>query len=84
MREMKYIVFESAERGKQIIAFNKTIVHAEMAEAVERMRVEVDGKWKRIFMRPTSAGFTDGESCYGRSESLNLKSREAEDAKLFK
>lgn len=81
---MKYIVFESAECGKQIVVFSKSIIHADMAEDLERMRVEVDGKWRLTRRRPISAGFTDGKSCYGYSESLRLKSREAEDAKLFK
>ena len=46
------------------------------------MRSESWRNWKRESWRPISAGFTNGETCYGRSESLNLDSRPEDTAYL--
>mgnify|MGYP003636269881 CR=1 FL=1 len=57
--ERKYVRFASG-----IITFPNSIIHSDLADSVEK-----------IAGRAISAGFTDGESCYGLSISLGLKAR---------
>lgn len=75
MREMKYIVTHSEEGKEEIFIFQKSINHDCMMESIEGIRNHSWGNWERVFRQPISAGFTDGKTCYGRSESLNLDSR---------
>lgn len=73
MREMKYVVVKT-DAGEQIYVFPKQIDHDAFAEVLSY--IKMGGKnWKREYREPVSAGFTDGVSCYGRSETLNLNSR---------
>jgi hypothetical protein len=74
MIEMKYVVVESTEQGKQLFIFPKNIDHDRMAETLSFIR-HGGQTWNRIFRTPISAGFTDGITCYGRSETLVLDSQ---------
>lgn len=80
-REMKYVVVES-EAGEQLFTFPKTINHDRFAEILSNIREGYGREWKHIFRTPVSAGFTDGETCYGRSASLGLDSRPIDTALL--
>ena len=88
---MKYVVVKSEEAGEQIFIFPKEVNHSDFAEIVSYIKwyppnnfyIESCRDWKRIYRKPIAAGFTDGQSCYGRSESLDLDSR-PEDTKLLK
>lgn len=75
---MKYIVLRD-ERNKDneyMVVFDSSINHDYMELAVSSMRDDV-------FYRPVSAGFTNGLTCFERSETLNLDSRPEEDTKLL-
>lgn len=63
---MKYIVTENENGIKEIFIFDKNINHDYMYEAIQGLNEELH--------KAISAGFTDGLSCYGRSETLNLDS----------
>lgn len=77
MREMKYIVTRNLEKEskEEIFIFPKSVDHDCMAEVLEHIKNKSWGNWFREPRLPVSAGFTDGKTCYGRSESLNLNSR---------
>lgn len=73
MREMKYVVVKT-DAGEQIYVFPKQIDHDAFAEVLSY--IKMGGRnWKREYREPVSAGFTDGVTCYGRSESLEIGSR---------
>ena len=82
MIEMKYVVVKSEEDGEKLFIFPKSVNHDAFAEVLSYIKVG-DRNWKRLYREPISAGFTDGVTCYGRSESLDLKSR-PEDTELLK
>ena len=82
MTEMKYIVTDCQEAGEQIFIFPKSIDHDRMAEALSVIKHGDCRNWKRIYRNPVSAGFTDGKTCYGKSETLGLPSRPV-DTKLL-
>ena len=84
MIEMKYVVVNSKEKGEQLFVFPTNVIHSEFAEVLSYMKEGDRHNWKRIFRQPISAGFTDGSTCYGRSESLNLSSRKNLDTALLK
>lgn len=74
---MKYVVVSSEEFGEQLFIFPKNIDHDQMAEVLSY--IKTGGRnWSRVFRKPVSAGFTDGHTCYGRSESLDLTSRKVD------
>jgi hypothetical protein len=83
MIEMKYVVVSSDEQGQQLFIFPKNINHDSFAEILNHIKIGEGRNWKRIQRKPISAGFTDGVKCYGKSESLNLSSRQ-EDTELLK
>ena len=64
--EMKYVCTIDEENKKEIFFFEKHINHDWFYEVVGHMDDQ--------FRRKSSAGFTNGVSCYGRSETLNLDS----------
>lgn len=72
--ELKYITVQNESDEIYIIVFDKSINHDYMYLAVSHMGEE--------YLRKLSAGFTDGLSCYGRSETLNLDSN-PDDFKLI-
>lgn len=73
--EMKYVCTIDEENKKEIFFFEKHINHDWFYEVVGHMDDQ--------FRRKSSAGFTNGISCYGRSETLNLGSN-SEDFELTK
>lgn len=75
MIEMKYVVAKDESGNEQIFIFPKQIDHDAFAEVLSY--IKTGGRnWKREYREPVSAGFTDGLKCYGRSETLNLDSRQ--------
>lgn len=72
--EMKYVVVKS-KAGEQMVIFPKNIYHDALAETLSYVKHGTGREWERFHREPVSAGFTDGVTCYGRSESLNLDSR---------
>jgi hypothetical protein len=75
MNEMKYVVVETEEQGKQMFIFPKNIDHDSFAEVLSNIRYLVNGdprNWKRIYREVVSAGFTDRNVCYGWSETLDI------------
>ena len=81
---MKYIVTETEQGVQDIFIFDKQIHHDCFAEMVSRIKDQSGGNWNRIKRTPIAAGFFDGKTCYGHSETLKLRSRGAEDEKLIK
>lgn len=82
MLEMKYVVVDSFECGEQLFIFPKSVNHDQFAEVLSYIKEGTDRNWERIYRKVVSGGFTDGKTCYGRSESLNVNSR-PEDTKLL-
>lgn len=82
MTEMKYVVMDSDECGEQLFVFPKTIDHDRFAEVLSLIKHGVERNWNRIYRKPVSAGFTDGTLCYGKSETLGLRSRDKDTALL--
>lgn len=87
---MKYIVFADEDTGNEfIVTFPKMFDHDRFAEVVDMVRVGDSRNWERLAFvdnyMPVAAGFVypSGE-CYGRSETLNLDSRGAQDTALLK
>lgn len=73
--EMKYVCTVNEDNLKEIFFFDKHINHDWFYEVVGHMEDQ--------FRKKVSAGFTNGLSCYGRSETLNLDSN-SEDFNLIK
>ncbi len=83
MIEMKYVVVRIESGKEQLFIFPKAVNHDSFAEVLSHIREGDHNNWKREYREPVSAGFTDGKTCYGRSESMNLDSREIKDTKLL-
>ena len=84
MKEMKYIVMHSDVTGEELFIFPKSINHVDFFESVYRTKFYPSDSldWIRPFQKIISAGFTDGKTCYGRSQSLGISSRK-EDSDLL-
>lgn len=78
---MKYIVVKNMDSDKEeIITFPSSVNHDVMAQSVARMKDKAHGNWKRMTRDVVSAGFVGSSlECYGRSETLNLDSRPADE-----
>lgn len=75
---MKYIVTRDENGKEEIFIFPKVINHNEFAEVVNRAKTFIDGNprnWVHMRREPIAAGFFDGKTCYGHSETLRLRSR---------
>ena len=83
MREMKYVVTKTKEGPEQIFIFEKGIDHDRFYEVLSYIKEGHDRDWKREFRELISDGFTDGKTCWGKSESLNKDSRPKEDTALL-
>lgn len=83
MSEMKYVVLKPNDK-EMIFIFPKSIDHDRFVETMESMRYGSRGNWERLYPNPISAGFTDGKTCFGRSETLNLDSRKEIDSFLLR
>ena len=83
MREMKYVVTKTQDGPEQIFIFEKSIDHYRFYEVLGYIKEGHDRNWLRDFRELISAGFTDGKTCWGKSESLNKDSRPKEDTALL-
>lgn len=75
MNKMKYVVVKAESGIETLVIFPEYFSHDRFAEVLSHIRTGNGRNWKREYREPISAGFTDGETCFGRSESLNLDSR---------
>ena len=78
---MKYVMFECKSPGKVTlhvpVLFPEALVHKDVAEMIENVKVQPEGPFSRWWMwpKPVSAGFINEDGVvHGYSESLNLKS----------
>ena len=83
MREMKYVVTKTKEGPEQIFIFEKGIEHNRFYDVLGYIKEGHDRNWLREFRELVSAGFTDGKTCWGKSESLNKDSCSKEDTALL-
>ena len=81
---MKYVTMRNDATGKETIyLFDKSINHDLMAQTLHVTKIGDSHNWERAFQSPVSAGFVDHTwTCHGRSESLNLNSRDEDTAIL--
>ncbi len=79
---MKYIVTTQENGEEEIFIFPKSINHDCMAEAIQGIRNQSFGNWRRVSREPVSAGFIENGKCFGQSETLRLDSRD-EDINLL-
>jgi hypothetical protein len=84
MNEMKYVVVESEEQGKQLFIFPKNIDHDVFAEVLSYIKVGSRQNWNRAFREVVSAGFTDGQTCYGHSGTLDIGAAVTDTALMLK
>lgn len=80
----KYIVIKSHEQ-EFMFTFPELIMHSDMSKAMQTLMDSPPyWPWPHDKSEIVSAGFvTPSGQCYGRSESLNVNSRPAEDTKLL-
>lgn len=81
---MKYIVI--ALNGKEdIFIFPKEVDHNRMADACLALKFGPDRDFVRKYRQGAvvAAGFIECGRCYGRSESLGIESRGAQDTALL-
>ena len=83
MIETKYVVVTSDEFGEQLFTFPKSVNHDSFAEVLNHIRHDDGHDWKRVYKEVIAAGFTDGITCFGKSETLGLDSRPVEDTALL-
>lgn len=72
--EMKYVVVKSVI-GEQMFIFPVNIVHADFVDVLSDIKHSRGSDWDLISKLPVSAGFTNGVTAYGFSESLGLGAR---------
>lgn len=82
MKKFKYVVMEN-EGVEEIFIFPITIDHDCFEEVTSYIKNQMNGNWNRKRRKLLAAGFTDGEKCFGRSETLNIDSRGAIDEALL-
>lgn len=87
--QLKYVVMVTDEGREFPIIFGDLVSHRGMAEHVSHLYSREQDKLGNYEgeAKPVSAGFLqlDGDvSCYGESESLNIKSRGPVDDKVVK
>ena len=87
MKEMKYVVVRNEETYKEtIFLFDKMYQHDRFHEALSTIRIYTEiGKfeWKHQYQHIVSAGFTNGITCYGGSQTLDVDARPEEDTALL-
>jgi len=80
---MKYVVTLAGDT-ERIFLFPEEYAHDMFAEALSCMRNgDSRWNWSREYHEPVSAGFTDGVTCWGYSETLKLGARPIVDAALL-
>lgn len=75
---MKYVVTKDEDGVVELFMFPKQYHHDDFAETISGLKTFVNGNpdnWERKYKEPIAAGFTDGKTCFGRSETLDLDSR---------
>lgn len=83
---MKYIVI-LIDNKETIFVFPKVIDHDRFFENLCHIRMGPDHNWQRHVIGteyPIAAGFTDGLTCWGKSETLKLESRGDQDLILLR
>lgn len=83
MKEMKYVVTRDENNKEEIFVFPKHFDHDKFAEVLSYITTGEYRIWERLYREPISAGFTDGVTCYGRSETLCIDARPVEDSGLL-
>lgn len=83
-RVMKYVVVRSEEHGEQLFVFPSNLNHSAESEVLSYIKTGSSTNWSRTYREPLSAGFFDGDRCFGASETPNLKSRPDKDLALLK
>jgi len=83
---MKYICTINENNNYEIFTFPNSIDHDLMYKALTKIQTRISMfDTARINIVPISAGFVDRKlNCYGKSITLDLKSREYEDTELLK
>ena len=81
--QLKYVVSKKENGLEEIFIFSKSVVHASLAEVLNYIKVGTARNWRREHCEIVGAGFTDGKTCYGESESLGIKSRGTQDSRLL-
>ena len=81
---MKYIVV-ILDGQEHLFVFPRTVDHDHMAEAIGMIRFGGARNWVRSYMDAdiVGAGFIDNGVCHGRSETLDIKSRNERDTALL-
>jgi hypothetical protein len=88
MNEMKYVVVkfeDDTPNNIKLFIFPKSINHDDFVESLEALRHRNPNQhddWERHYPKPISAGFTNGITCYGKSETLRIGARK-EDTDLL-
>lgn len=75
---MKYVVTKDESGKEELFMFPKHLNHDDFAKVLGDIKTYVNGdhrNWVRQYREPIAAGFTDGRTCTGRSETLDLDSR---------
>lgn len=87
---MKYVMIEIPAHGEAParrvpVIFPESLVHADVAVALERVVKSTLAPKARVTVKATSAGMCrlDNVLCHGESETLQLKSRERADAQVI-
>ena len=79
---MKYIMFQCKSDGHPTmllpVVFPDVMTHKDVAEVIEHVKVSPEGPFAKWWQwpKPVSAGFLNGNGCYGNSESLALKAHQ--------
>lgn len=84
---LKYIVTQDEDGVEEIFVFPKRYNHDDFAEAVNTAKIRSPNnhrEWERHYKKPIAAGFVDGLTCHGRSETLDLPSRGERDSMLLR
>lgn len=81
---MKYICTINDDGREEIFTFPKDVDHDAFYEVASRIKNHTWGNWHRVQREIISAGFVDMNlNCGGRSESLKVDSRGAQDTELL-
>lgn len=82
---MKYVVVKNEDtETEEIYLFPRFVNHDDFADITSYIKMSTGRDWTRSYRIPVSAGFVDASfQCSGRSETLDLDSRNDVDTKLL-
>lgn len=85
MKKAKYITIKTPAGEELLFTFPDTVAHLWMFHGVQELKQGVPQNWCRPYRDSecVGAGFVMDGTCYGRSESLNIDSRNQIDTKLL-